>query len=165
MFYYYTAGYGLCQYIEIRPHGFRPGINLLATIGHHPEDLDYSIQGEYRPMTNIHGDTCAGSYCIPIGNGCFCAGCIDLFNRTNGTSYTRESLKAALDREDIPLRQTWLRHQSDSIIRLFREIGKTVRAVSEDITLGFMTGERYFEGYDFAGFADALSDGRKYNIG
>ena len=102
---------------------------------------------------------------IPIGNGCFCDGCIERFNRETGSAYTHESLKnALLAPGGAELRKQWLRHQSAKIAELLRLIGNTVRACDENITLGFMTGERYFEGYDFAGWADALSDGGRYEI-
>jgi hypothetical protein len=99
---------------------------------------------------------------MPIGNGCFCDRCIGIFNNENGTEYTRETLRQAFASYDVPLRKQWLRHQSDTISRLFIYIRETVEEVNDKITLGFMTGERYFEGYDFKEWADALSgQGRK----
>jgi hypothetical protein len=190
---------------QIKDQGLSGGINLLATIGHHNENLDGCFDGQYSRMTNIDSAVCRGSFCMndhgyladyivpvyttlamaspdfiwvdddvryghmPIGNGCFCDKCIKLFNSEVGAkydcvSYDRASLRAALDSGDIKVRKQWLRHNSDAISRLLALIGRTVRGVDENITLGFMTGERYFEGYDFAAFADALSDGGKYKI-
>lgn len=100
---------------------------------------------------------------MPIGNGCYCDKCIALFNRTYGHAFTRETLKDALD-NDMTVRKQYLKQQADAISNLFRIIGKTVRAISPEIKLGFMTGERYAEGYAFAEFAEALSDGGKYEI-
>ncbi|MBQ6020507.1 MAG: hypothetical protein IJL26_10060 [Clostridia bacterium] len=181
--------------------GFSCGINVLSTIGHHPERLDEALRGGWRHMTDIDGNICAGSFCpadeayqteyvkplyeiysaakpdflwvdddvryghLPIGNGCFCDGCIARFNARGGHSFTRASLKEALTAPgNTDLRKRWLREQSDKIAELLRFIGETVRAVDDSITLGFMTGERYFEGYDFALWAKALSDGGKYQI-
>ena len=186
--------------VQLRRLGFKAGINILATIGHHEEDLENSLQGAYYYMTGENGRVCRGSYCMnderylqeyvrpaykllaqaepdfiwvdddiryghmPIGNGCFCDGCIRRFNRENGTQHTRESLTAALNAGDLPTRRAWLAHNSSAVCNLFRLIGSTVRTVNERICLGFMTGERYMEGYDFAAFAEALSDGGKHEI-
>lgn len=99
---------------------------------------------------------------MPIGNGCFCDRCMRIFNSENGTGYTRETLRQTLNEFNVPLRKKWLSHQSETISRLFITIHETVEAVKSDIMLGFMTGERYYEGYDFKEWADALSDnGRK----
>ena len=101
---------------------------------------------------------------MPIGFGCFCDHCIETFNRKMGTVYTREELRDALNRQDVPLRKAWLDHNSEAICGIFRVIGQTVRAIDPDIQLGFMTGERYFEGYQFAAYAEALSENGKYEI-
>ncbi len=101
---------------------------------------------------------------MPIGNGCFCDGCIESFNLKNGTSFTRETLREALNKNDVILRKKWLNHQSDAICDVFKVIAKTVYSVNENITLGFMTGERYFEGYQFDRYAEILSDGGKHEI-
>lgn len=47
----------------VRSLGYRTGINILATIGHHDENLPNSLQGDYFRMTDINGDTCQGSFC------------------------------------------------------------------------------------------------------
>lgn len=191
----------LKERIELaKSRGFSCGINVLATIGHHHEDLGNTPAWQYRTMVNANGEECRGTVCMnderyireyvepiyrmlasvapdhiwvdddiryghmPIGNGCFCPLCIDRFNRANGFSYTRETLCAALEEDNIPLRLAWLRFRSDTICRLLRSIGNAVRTVDDRILLGFMTGERYAEGYDFAGYADALSDHGKYPI-
>ncbi len=48
---------------QARKHGYRTGINILATIGHHNENLENSLKGNYTFMTNIDGQVCQGSYC------------------------------------------------------------------------------------------------------
>ena len=181
--------------------GFSCGINILDTVGHHPEHLDKTLQADYTYMTNIDGEVCLGSRCmnnpdfldnyvrplyrlhcaahpdfiwvdddiryghLPIGYACFCDRCIATFNEKFGYAFSRKSLKDALQNtEDMQVRHDWLTHQSDKIVGIFRVIRETVNECDDSITLGFMTGERYFEGYDFAAFADALSEGGKYEI-
>ncbi len=186
--------------IVLREHGFSAGINILATIGHHEEDLDHSLQGDFTYMTGRSGNVCRGSYCMndtrfldeyvrpvytilanaspdfiwvdddiryahmPVDRGCFCDGCLAKFNKQNHTAYTRKTLTEALDNGDQTVRRAWLSHNSNAIVGLFRVIRETVSAVDRNITLGFMTGERYAEGYDFKAFSDALSNGGKYEI-
>ncbi|MBQ6164104.1 MAG: hypothetical protein IJK23_06475 [Clostridia bacterium] len=187
--------------VRTKEAGFSCGINMVSTIGHHPERLDEALKGDWRHMTDIDGNTCEGSFCpaderylreyvkplytlyseakpdfiwvdddvryghLPIGFGCFCDGCLARFHARAGERFTRETLKAALlQPENTDLRKLWLREQSDKIAHLLRFIGRTVRAVNDSITLGFMTGERYFEGYDFRLWADALSEDGQYKI-
>ncbi|MBR0143485.1 MAG: hypothetical protein IJM21_04840 [Clostridia bacterium] len=186
---------------RVKEQGFSSGINVLSTLGHHTERLDEMVKGDWRRLTNVEGEECAGSFCpgdaryreeyvkplyeiyaaaapdfiwvdddvryghFPVGNGCFCRECVARFNARSGTSYTREELKTALETpENTELRKEWLREQSEKIAELLRFVGRTVRAVDDGITLGFMTGERYFEGYDFALWADALSEDGAYEI-
>jgi len=101
---------------------------------------------------------------MPIGNGCFCDKCIEKFNKENGFDFTRESLVAKLNSGDLNIRKLWLKKQSEAIENILRLIGKTVRSVNENIILGIMTGERFSEGYRFDKWAEALSDGGKYEI-
>lgn len=103
-------------------------------------------------------------YHMPVGNGCFCDRCIEAFNQRVGGNYTRETLRQALNRQDVALRKAWLDHNSEAITNLFRVIEKAVRGIDPSIKLGFMTGERYNEGYQFKEYADALSDGGKYEV-
>lgn len=185
--------------IDARSAGYKAGINILATIGHHNEDLENSLKG-YTNMTGIDGNVCHGSFCMndqkfleeyvvpvyqmlartnpdfiwidddvryyhmPVGYGCFCDNCIKIFNETNGTSYTREELKRELNDGNKEIRKAFLKKNSDAICNLFELIGKTVREVSDKIKLGFMTGDRFFEGYEFKRYSAALSDNGKYEI-
>ena len=185
---------------RIRKAGFVPAINILATIGHHEEDLPETPAGNYTLMTGADGRGCRGSVCMnderylkeyvvpvyrmlaearpdviwvdddvryghmPIGNGCFCEGCLNRFNRENGTAYTRESLMRELESGNPVVRRAWLGHNSGAISQLLKTVGAAVRTVDPNIRLGFMTGERYYEGYAFREWADALSDGGRYEI-
>lgn len=47
----------------LRDFGYRSGINVLATIGHHEENLPNSLSGDYVHLTDIHGNVCLGAIC------------------------------------------------------------------------------------------------------
>ncbi|MCX6221536.1 MAG: hypothetical protein NTZ69_11170 [Bacteroidia bacterium] len=49
--------------VQTRKRGYKTGINILTTIGHHNENLDNSLKGDYTYMTNIDGEVCHGSFC------------------------------------------------------------------------------------------------------
>jgi len=177
--------------------GFRAGINILATIGHHEENLPYSLSGEYSRITDIEGKKCLGSFCpndermqayiekgyeilaealpdyiwidddvrllghMPILYGCFCDRCLRIFAEECGKNYTRESLKAAFDSGPLEkkreIRLLWLRHNRRMLAKLLELIEKTVHRVKPGMPLGFMTGDRFYEGYDFDRWAEVLS--------
>ncbi len=101
---------------------------------------------------------------MPIGRGCFCDLCIADFNKKYGYSYKREELREQLNGMNITLRKQWLDQNRDGVKYILEYIGKTVRGISPDIILGFMTCQRYFEGYDFKSIAEALSENGKYEI-
>lgn len=180
-----------------RARGYRSGINVLATLGHHEENLPNSLSGDFTPMTDISGGVCRGSFCpndeamrayiagvyeavagakpdyiwidddvrlfghMPIGAGCFCDKCVARFSKSSGKEYTRETLRAAFNAEpladQLALRKAYLQHNRDTISGLFRLIETTVHAKSPGMPLGFMTGDRFFEGYDFDTWAGILA--------
>ncbi|WP_372936325.1 hypothetical protein, partial [Mariniphaga sediminis] len=181
---------------QARQQGYRTGINILTTIGHHNENLENSLKGDYTYMTNIDGDICHGSFCpnddnmreyirtiyeltteakpdyiwidddvrlghMPIGYGCFCDNCLKIFEQETGTRYTRESLQKAFNEgateEKLKVREEWLQHNRNTIARLFTLIEETVHGIRPDMPLGFMTGDRFFEGYDFDNWAKILA--------
>lgn len=181
---------------KVRKLGYRSGINILATIGHHIENLPHSLSGDFTWMTNLDGAPGLGTLCpnddrarsyirdlyeaitaagpdyiwidddirfghLPIGNGCFCDRCLDLFKKESGTKYTRPELKeafaAASLEKKLRLRKSWLEHNRKTIARLFELIEKTVHGLKPDMPLGFMTGDRFFEGYDFDRWAEILA--------
>jgi hypothetical protein len=182
---------------EARKRGYRTGINILATIGHHNENLGNSIKGDYTHVTDINGKVSLGSYCpndenyrkyiiavyramaeadpdyiwidddirlaghMPVTFVCFCDHCLSIFEKEYGKKYTRETLKKAFDTgttaEKITLRNKWLQHNRNTISRLFALIEETVHNVKPGLPLGFMTGDRFFEGYDFENWAKQLS--------
>jgi len=181
---------------QARKRGYRTGINILTTIGHHNENLDNSLKGNYTFMTGIDGAVSHGSFCpndehmqeyirtiyqltahanpdyiwidddvrfghMPIGLGCFCDNCLSAFEKENGVKYTRESLKKAMDEgpvaQKLKVREAWLQHNRNTISRLFVLIERTVHEINPVMPLGFMTGDRFFEGYDFENWAKILA--------
>jgi hypothetical protein len=177
--------------------GYRSGINVLSTMGHHEENLPNSLSGNYTPVTDIGGGVCRGSFCpndpnlqqyvtqiyqyvaaanpdyiwvdddvrlmghMPLGLTCFCDHCLAAFEKESGTNYTRASLRAAFTtgspKEALALRKAWLAHNRATITRLLTLIERTVHAEKPGMPLGFMTGDRFFEGYDFDRWAEALA--------
>ncbi|MBN2295475.1 MAG: hypothetical protein JXM70_23800 [Pirellulales bacterium] len=178
--------------------GYSAGINILTTIGHHPEALSSSISTrDFTPVTDSSGAISPGSFCpndprlreyihrmyeaiadaepdfiwidddvrlaghMPIHLTCFCDRCMEIFSKETGKKFTRESLNQAFTSGDvadrIKLRKRWLQHNRDTIDDLFKFIEKTVHAKHPGMELGFMTGDRFYEGYDFDRWAHTLS--------
>lgn len=180
-----------------RARGYRSGVNLLATIGHHEENLANSLSGDFTPATDPSGNVCRGSICpndpalhayavqvyqaiasvqpdyiwidddvrlwghSPIRACCFCDRCVEIFSKETGTAFTRDSLRVALGggtlSERLQLRRAFLQHNRDTISRLFTVIEATVRKTAPGMPLGFMTGDRFYEGYDFDTWAEVLA--------
>jgi len=96
-----------------------------------------------------------------IGPDCFCDHCLADFAKRCGTLYSRESIAQALDGGDekakLAFRKSWLQGKRQTVNRLFETIEKTVSGVDPAIKLGFMTGERYSDGYGFATQARILA--------
>lgn len=188
----------------VRKLGYRTGINILATIGHHNEALPQSLSTDFTRMTDPNGRICQGSFCpndermrghirevyklltsagpdyiwidddvrlfghMPIGATCFCDTCLAVFAKECGTKYTRESLRAALNtgelKEKLSVRRAWLQHNRNTLARLFELIERTVHELEPKMPLGFMTGDRFFEGYDFDGWAKVLSGPKNVEV-
>ena len=180
---------------ESKKRGYKSGINILCTIGHHPESLETMIGPEYPRCMTMDGKTAQGTLCMntPIfrervrhiytlmaeanpdyiwidddvrfghwinaageaGTLCFCDTCLSILSEKFGETVTREKLAAQMD--DPAVRRKILDFNSDSINALFALIEETVHAVKPTIALGFMTGERYAEGYDFTRWAETLA--------
>ena len=183
---------------EARQSNYRAGINILATIGHHNENLANSLNADFTRMTAPDGQVCLGSFCpnddsfrrdyvgplyammadaepdfiwidddvrlmghAPIPAGCFCDRCLALFADECGVQYSRAALWRALTREpldaELETRLAWLDHNRRTLVRLFELIERTVHGIRPEMPLGFMTGDRFFEGYDFETLAGILS--------
>lgn len=182
---------------QARALGYRSGINVLSTMGHHNENLPNSLSGEYTRVTDIDGNVSLGSFCpndprfqdyvcelyrlvaaanpdyiwvdddvrlaghMPVGLTCFCDRCLAIFEQESGTKQTRATLKAGLfegpAEPRLTLRKAWLAHNRATIERLLVLIERTVHGQRPGLPLGFMSGERFYEGYDFDGWARALA--------
>ncbi len=98
---------------------------------------------------------------MPIHLTCFCDNCLSIFEKETGTAYTRQSLQKAFvsgtHQERMMRRRAWVQHNRDTIGRLFTLIEDTVHQQKPGLPLGFMTGDRFFEGYDFDRWAEILS--------
>lgn len=182
---------------QARVRGYRAGINLLATLGHHEENLPGSLDEPWQRLRDPEGRECKGCYCpedpaykgylravfsslvqaapdflwidddvrlmghAPIAASCFCERCVERFAFEIGRPFTRETLVAALEGPPVPdrlaLRRAWLEHNRETINRLFRLIEETVHAARPGLELGFMTGDRFYEGYAFKRWAETLA--------
>lgn len=181
---------------ETHAHGYRAGINILCTIGQHPEDLPHSIGPEFPRAQTIDGTIAQATLCpnndmfrkrirriykaiadagpdyIWIdddvrtghmldssgtpGSLCYCDNCMKILAQKFDKEITREYLK---ENFDAPETLAKIREfTSDSYNLLFSLIEETVHQVNPDLPIGFMTGERYDEGYDFARWAKTLAD-------
>jgi hypothetical protein len=49
--------------ITIRAKGYRAGINILSTLGHHEENLPHSLSQEYQHLVDCNGNSCKGTIC------------------------------------------------------------------------------------------------------
>ncbi|UCH36010.1 MAG: hypothetical protein JSV65_06565 [Armatimonadota bacterium] len=180
-----------------RVHGYRAGINLLATLGHHEENLPGSLDEPWQRLRDPEGRESKGCYCpedpgyadylrpmftalaqaapdflwidddvrlmghAPIAASCFCDRCVARFAEEAGRPFTRKTLAEALEGgptpERLALRRAWLEHNRGVIARLFKLIEETVHAARPGLELGFMTGDRFYEGYAFRRWAETLS--------
>jgi hypothetical protein len=180
---------------RIRAAGYAVGVNVLASMGHHEENLSLSLDGSWPRVTDPEGQVSLGAFCpadpgfqeyvrllyqyvagtapdfiwidddvrlwghMPIIATCFCDGCVDRFNHEVGGAFTRQSLVTLLRQPagDDTWQRRWLAHNRQMIEQFLRLIAETVHSVDSAISLGFMTGDRFYEGYGFVEWAAALS--------
>jgi hypothetical protein len=182
---------------EVREKGMHAGVNVLATLGHHEENLENSLAGTWQRVMDPQGNICRGCFCPaqpqhidyvrklytaiaqtqpdfiwidddvrlqghwPVSFACFCDLCMMRFSQQVGTRFTRETLVSAFDvgtlDVKIGLRRAWLEHNRGVIDNLFRNIEEVVHEVNPSLALGFMTGDRFYEGYAFERWARTLS--------
>lgn len=181
---------------EVRRAGYRVGINVLTSMGHHEENLIHSLAEPWPRVTDPHGNICRGSYCpaspelldyvrriytmvakigpdyiwvdddvrlyghLPVLATCFCDECIVRFNAEFGATFTRETLVAATQGEPSLTRDLWrdrwIEHNRRMIAALLSAAAQATHRVAPDIVMGFMTGDRFYEGYAFAEWSDTL---------
>ena len=105
---------------------------------------------------------------MPIWPTCFCDNCLDIFETEFGVKHSRESLKdifaEPFSEVKIEVQKNWLQHNRDTIARLLRVIEETVHDIAPLMPLGFMTGERPYEGYDFGNWAEILAGDDKVEV-
>jgi hypothetical protein len=182
---------------EAKARGYRAGINVLSTMGHHEENLPNSLAGDFTRVTDLDGNVSLGSFCpndprfhdyvrdlyrlvaaadpdtiwvdddvrlaghMPVGLTCFCDRCLRIFEQESGSSQTRAGLKQGLfegpAEARLALRRAWLEHNRATIERLLALVEQSVHALRPGMPLGFMSGERFFEGYAFERWARALA--------
>ncbi len=190
--------------LAAKARGYSCGVNILSTMGHHNENLENSLKGDYTRRTGPEGKICLGSFCpndenfvreyvIPlytvitqtepdfiwidddvrsghgdIGSDCFCDKCLAEFAKLSGTLYTRETIADKLNsgeiKEKLAFRKLWLQGKRNTINRLFVTIEKTVHSINPAVKIGFMTGERYSDGYDFDTQAGLLAGPAKQEV-
>jgi hypothetical protein len=182
---------------RVRERGYRAGINVLSTMGHHEENLEGSITEPWQRLVDPDGRACRGSFCPlgsellayvdgvythaartdadfiwvdddvrlwghkPIVASCFCDRCVEHFSQQMKRRYTWESLVKALDGEPtderLTLRRQWLKQNRELIRSLLATAARAAHRVKPSLSLGFMTGDRLYEGYDFPGWAEAIA--------
>ncbi len=98
---------------------------------------------------------------LPVAFTCFCEGCLRRFSIQMKRTFTREALLSTFSsgsfEERLESRRAWLDHNRATINHLFEVIEQTVHKVKPGLPLGFMTGDRFYEGYDFANWARTLA--------
>lgn len=189
---------------RVRQHGMKAGVNVLATMGHHEENLTNSLNKPWQRVMDPSGNICRGSYCpahpelieyartlhstiakadpdfiwidddvrleghSPVRFTCFCNLCIQQFSRQVGIRFTRQTLIKAfaagtLD-ERLRLRREWLEHNRRVIDNLLRNIEEAVHQVRPGLPLGYMTGDRFYEGYAFERWAKTLAGPQQASV-
>lgn len=178
-----------------KKRGYRAGINILCTLGHHSEDIPNSIGQECPRGITIDGKTAEGTLCMnqeifrerirriyaalteadpdyiwidddvrvghmlnstgEAGSICYCEYCLKLMSEKFNQEISRDYLLAHINEQEI--RAKIHQFNSDSIDKLFVLIEEVVHEKSPCLPLGFMTGERYEEGYDFDRWAKTLA--------
>ncbi|MFN0170874.1 MAG: hypothetical protein ACKV22_31025 [Bryobacteraceae bacterium] len=182
---------------RVRALNMGAGINVLATMGHHVENLANSLNAPWQRVVDPSGVECRGVFCPlqeelldyadkvytavaragpdfiwvdddvrlqghkPAGHTCFCNTCIRRFSSETGRDFTRQSLVEAFSsgsiEQRLKVRRAWLEHNRWVIDNLLRRVEQAVHRVKPDLVLGFMTGDRFYEGYGFERWAKTLA--------
>ena len=75
-----------------------------------------------------------------VAFGCFCEKCISIFNKANGTNFSRKELVNLLNtKEGAKLREKWVEQNIETIESLLALIEKTIHGVNENIEIGLMS--------------------------
>lgn len=104
----------------------------------------------------------------PVHAGCCCENCLSMYEPVCGFNYTQQSLQAALNtgshEQKRTIRKTWTEHCQRSLSSLLELIEQSVHGVNPEITLGMMSTELYYEGYDFAKWNAILAGPENHEV-
>ena len=97
---------------------------------------------------------------MPILCSCFCEKCIAMFSSETGEIFTRKSLMGAFVDESLSrkldIRKKWLEHNRNILNKTVSAAESAVHNINDKIVMGLMSGEKFFEGYDFKRLMDTL---------
>ncbi|MBQ0151032.1 MAG: hypothetical protein KBT08_10535 [Bacteroidales bacterium] len=98
---------------------------------------------------------------FPAKELCFCDECIAQYNAENGSSYTREQLKEALNANVPGVRSSWIRFSQESLAMVARAVSKAVHEVSPQTHMGLQHVNFHtelMEGWDWNPIFDAMEE-------
>lgn len=104
---------------------------------------------------------------MPTVATCFCDHCVADFGRLVGRQFDRTGLVQALQDDPAPgfeLRHAWQRRNGEVMAGLFRVMEQAIHEVRPELPIGFMTGDRFYEGYGFEQWAEILSGPNKLEV-
>lgn len=120
----------------------------------------YNIASETNPDFIWIDDDVRMSNHEPLNYACFCKKCLKIFEEETGVKHTRESLRKIMNsgtiEEKLKNRNDWLQHNRNTLGRLCSLIEKSIHEVNPKIAIGFMSGDRFYDGYDFDNYAKIL---------
>ncbi|MBR5871703.1 MAG: hypothetical protein IKZ09_11775 [Clostridia bacterium] len=109
-----------------------------------------------RPHTVWIDDDLRADNHAPVRFGCFCDDCMERFNRTNGTSYTREELAKEINRGDIAVRRAFVAQMREGIADFTYDVYRTVHEICPDCYAGLQNGAHGYSGGDHVYIYDAM---------
>ena len=93
----------------------------------------------------------------PVKYGCFCDNCIEKFNETYNTDFSREQLCEEILHGDIKYREYYVDFLRKGLGDLMYEMGKTIHKCSPDTNIGYQYGTYgAYTGYGFEYVFDAM---------
>lgn len=98
---------------------------------------------------------------FPAAELCYCDECLAEYNALNGSSFTREQLKAALEANVPGVRSSWIRFSQESLAMVARHISRAVHEVSPETHMGLQHVNFHFalmEGWDWNPIFDAMAE-------
>lgn len=121
----------------------------------------YRIASETNPDFIWIDDDARMSNHGPVKYACLCKKCLEIFEKETGMKVQQRSFKKAMNvgtiEEKLKNRKAWLQHNRNTMDRLCSLIEGAVHEVNSDIEIGFMSGDRFYDGYDFENYANILA--------